>query len=67
MKRLASRLTWWHMLLHKSTPRSTPQKGEVSHGPYWHRLRRRPRPEPDTTAGFIRSHLTTGEVPFDRL
>jgi hypothetical protein len=28
MKRLASRLTWWHMLAHKSTPRSTPAKGE---------------------------------------
>jgi hypothetical protein len=37
MKRLASRLTWWHTLPHKSTPRSTPQKGEARHGPYWHR------------------------------
>jgi hypothetical protein len=27
MKRLASRLTWWHTVPHKSTPRSTPQKG----------------------------------------
>jgi len=27
MKRLASRLTWWHMLPHTSAPRSTPQKG----------------------------------------
>jgi hypothetical protein len=27
MKRLASRLTWWHRLRHKSTPRSTPQNG----------------------------------------
>ena len=25
MKRLASRLTWWHKLPHKSTSRSTPQ------------------------------------------
>src|SRR5262249_50250767 len=37
MKRLASRLTWWHTLPHKSTSRSTPQRGEASHGPYWHR------------------------------
>jgi L-ascorbate metabolism protein UlaG (beta-lactamase superfamily) len=27
MKRLASRLTWWHRLPHTSTPRSTPQEG----------------------------------------
>ncbi len=27
MKRLASRLTRWHMLPHRSTPRSTPQNG----------------------------------------
>ena len=27
MKRLASRLTWWHTLPHKSTSRSTPQRG----------------------------------------
>jgi len=32
MKRLASRLTWWHNA-QKSTPRSTPQRGEASHGP----------------------------------
>jgi hypothetical protein len=30
MKRLASRLTWWHMLPQKGTPRSTPQRGEAS-------------------------------------
>ena len=30
MKRLASRLTWWHTMPHKSTPRSTPQRGEAS-------------------------------------
>src|SRR3990172_9063198 len=37
MKRRASRLTWWHTLPHKSYSRSTPQGGEASHGPYWHR------------------------------
>src|SRR5436309_14632602 len=37
MKRLASRSTWWHTLPHKGYTRSTPQSGEVSHGPYWHR------------------------------
>ena len=29
MKRLASRLTWWHTLPHKSYSRSTPQGGET--------------------------------------
>src|SRR5712691_4098538 len=37
MKRLASRLTCWHRLPHKSTPRSTRQKGRASHEPHWHR------------------------------
>src|SRR6266853_5235976 len=45
MKRLASRLTWWHRLPHKSIPRSTPQKGEASHGPYWHRCPQEGKPD----------------------
>ena len=45
MKRLASRLTWWQTLPHKSTPRSTPQKGEASHGPYWHRRAQAGQPD----------------------
>jgi hypothetical protein len=45
MKRLASRLTWWHTLPHKSTPRSTPQRGEASHGPYWHRRAQEGKPD----------------------
>jgi hypothetical protein len=45
MKRLASHLTWWQMLPHKSTPRSTPQKGEASHGPYWHRCPQEGQPD----------------------
>jgi N-carbamoyl-L-amino-acid hydrolase len=30
MKRLASCLTWWHMVPHKSTPQSTPQKNPAT-------------------------------------
>jgi hypothetical protein len=45
MKRLASHLTWWHMLPHKSTPRSTPQKGEASQGAYWHRCPQEGKPD----------------------
>src|ERR1700716_3861866 len=45
MKRLGSRLTWLHMLPHKSPPRSTPQEGEASHGPYWHRRTQEGKPD----------------------
>ena len=37
MKRLASGLTWWHMLPHKNLRGQPRSRGEASHGPSWHR------------------------------
>jgi hypothetical protein len=36
MKRLVSRSMWCINCPHKSYTRSTPQRREASHGPYWH-------------------------------
>jgi hypothetical protein len=54
MKRLASRLTWWHRLPHKSTPRSRPQRVGVemmvAHNPL-HRSQRAGLPHWALTSG----------------
>jgi len=67
MKRLASRLTWWHKLPHKSRHAvNAAERRGASHGLYWHRARCGPRgdvPTPRVTA------LMTGEPAvhgFDR-
>jgi len=64
MKRLASRLTWWPMVsAPQEYPRSTPPRGEASHGPYWHRRAQEGKPDLHPRGRGRASRRSSGSGP----